>query len=174
MIGQRCIICYAEWRFVKGKWTCAHKHSCVIPNRVQYIERGNWSMKSYPPSRLPTPWAQGTACSCMLPPAHSPDCPGKNGVVLNPLEWVGPSMPGKYYHVLDGIVDQLMDDADLSDEDYDHLRGKAEGIAWCIAMLQNQVEPNVDSVRRESQRRREARVAAANGANHKSKKKVAA
>lgn len=178
MIGQRCIICYAAWAFdsKSGAWSIRHKRTCLIPNRVQYIERGIWSMKSYgnAGSRTPVSWSQSTRCICLGVPKHSQDCPGKDGVIVNPLEWVGPDVMRKYYEELDGLVDILIDSKphELSEEDADHTRGKAEAIAWCIAMLQNQVEPNVDAVRRESMRRREMRTAASNGAKPKRKVKA--
>lgn len=124
-------------------------------------------MKSYGNTGGHTPmsWAQSTPCVCLGVPQHSSDCPGRNGVVLNPNEWVGIRLMEDYRVELDKVVDLLLDGQLKTKSAMMHLRGQAEMLAWCIAKMQNQAEPNIDAVREESMRRWEARLAAANG-NH--------
>lgn len=72
-------------------------------------------------------------------------------------EHVGRSILEILWEALDLKMEQL-GEADAAEEGWDHagweqygmLRGKAAGLAYAIAVLQNPYEPNIDAVRNEA------------------------
>jgi hypothetical protein len=63
---------------------------------------------------------------------------------------------------LDGCIDTLMDndtqDLSIDDADLNRLKGRAEGVAWCIAvMTQSPREININAIKTEAMERWEAR-----------------
>lgn len=155
-----CINCKRPWlesiKIGYGATPVAQiKHKVECPDYVQSL--GGVETREREPVKT-TPWAQSTACKCLHPPTHSADCPGKNGVVLDPYDYVGPKILESYWLQLDECVDSLLDES-LPKTSAAMMRGRAEAYAWCIAKLINQAEPNMKSVRDESMRRRAARLA---------------
>ena len=57
---------------------------------------------------------------------------------------------------LDAIMERLMTDQEAED---DRDPGRAEGVAYCIAVMQNPYLPNIDAVREQAMERWEASVA---------------
>lgn len=60
----------------------------------------------------------------------------------------GPSILESYWSELDRLYDVL-----AHDNRSEATRGRAQGVAWCIAKMLNPYDPNIEAVRREAKRR---------------------
>jgi hypothetical protein len=74
-------------------------------------------------------------------------CPG-----LHPRSCAGRSLQDMMWDELLTVVDRLVqgDGAEAEDD-----RGKAQGIAYCLAITQNPYKPNMEAIREEAMRRYE-------------------
>ena len=64
-------------------------------------------------------------------------------------QYAGRSIIEIMWEELDGIMDQIMDLRELDKQDLDPqwAKGRANGVAWCISVLQNPYVANVAQVR---------------------------
>lgn len=99
-------------------------------------------------------WLQQTRCVCLEPPEHREDCPGNRGVlVLNEMH--GASAREKLWEELDKGTAGLMDYAAsiISPVQTEAQKNFTRGIAFALAIMENPVEPDIDSIRKEAMRR---------------------
>lgn len=68
----------------------------------------------------------------------------------------GPSLLEKMWEELDSIVDRLMEGAEAADG---RDPGRAEGVAYCIAIVQMPYAPDMMAIRAQAMDRRAERVA---------------
>lgn len=98
-------------------------------------------------------WKQMSRCTCLQPPSHQADCPGRQGVIVLGEDNGGPSAREKLWAKLDEITAGLlgMKKADVNYAGV--VKAEAATIAWCLALLDNPSEPDVNAVRKEAMRR---------------------
>lgn len=103
--------------------------------------------------RLPSGWKQMTRCTCLQPPTHQSDCPGKQGVVVLGEDHGGPSARQRIWIRLDSHMDGLMGKSDFDLKYAAVPKAEAAMLAWCLAAMDNPADPDVDAIRKEAVKR---------------------
>jgi hypothetical protein len=70
----------------------------------------------------------------------------------------GPTILEMMWQELDSVVDRLMEDGAQAEDGRDP--GRAEGVAYCIAIITNPYEVNIEAIREEAMVRWETRTTA--------------
>lgn len=69
----------------------------------------------------------------------------------------GPSLLEQMWAELDSIVDRLVEPGAVAEDGRDP--GRAEGVAWCIALVQTPYAPDMEAIRVQAMERRAKREA---------------
>lgn len=97
-------------------------------------------------------WKQMIRCTCLHPPTHQADCPGKQGVVVIGEDNVGPSARQKLWAELDKLTSWLMSKKGTRTFTGTQ-QAEAGAFALALALLDNPSDPDIDAVRKEAMKR---------------------
>jgi len=89
-------------------------------------------------------WEQRTPCNCLHPPTHSPDCTGRQGLVVISNE-PGATAQDRLWAELVSCIG-LLKGAKKGDE---KLAEYTRGIATALAYIRSPLSPNVDAIRKD-------------------------
>lgn len=144
--GHRELASRRTWNVFHDFWL--HRAS---PTRPDHEHEGYmWTGWERETVRVPSGWKQMSRCTCLQPPTHQADCPGKQGVVVLGEDHGGHSAREQMWAKLDEITSGLMG---RTLEDMKEGRAEAATIAWCLALLDNPGSPDVSAVRKEAMKR---------------------
>lgn len=119
------------------------------------FSRGTDNGTSREEGTMRTRWVQTTGCTCLDPPKHMADCPGRSGtIILNgSVEGKGLSIIHQLWSELDRLMAALKEGTD-ADDGGDRFR--AQGLAFALAVFINPASPDVQEIRRTAVERWEA------------------
>lgn len=147
--GHRRFSARRTWNVYHDFWL--HRASPTVPDHEHesYLWTG-WERMN---TRLPKGWKQMSRCTCLQPPTHQADCPGRQGVVVLSEDNGGPSARERIWIRLDSHTDGLMS---KSTEEFKFgavPKAEAATLAWCLAVMDNPSDPDVNAVRKEAMKR---------------------
>lgn len=96
-------------------------------------------------------WVQTSPCNCLHPPQHSPDCTGRQGLVLVSKEQNNSGATGQDF-LWDELV-SCIDELKGERKDDEGLKGYCRGLTRALAVVRSPHSPSVDGVRKEAMER---------------------
>jgi hypothetical protein len=148
--GHRRFSSRRTWDVYHDHWLHRAKPGEPTHQHAGYLWTG-WERETV---KVVPGWKQMTRCTCLHPPSHQADCPGRQGVVVLGEDNAGPNAREKMWKALDQRTDGLLD---KTFEDMKEARAEAATLAWCLALLDNPSAPDPEAVRKEAMRRRKER-----------------
>lgn len=147
--GHRRFSSRRTWDVYHDHWLHRAKPGGADHEHGQYLWTG-WERDTM---RTLPGWKQMSRCTCLQPPTHQDDCPGRKGVVVLSEENTGPSAREKMWQRLDAITDGLKATNEIDLKYAAVPKAEAAAIAWCLALLDNPSEPDTSAIRKESMKR---------------------
>ena len=144
--GHRRFASRRTWDVYHDYWLHRAKPDSPDHAHAGYLWKG-WERGTV---RVLPGWKQMSRCTCLQPPTHQADCPGKQGVVTLGEDNGGPNAREKMWAALDQRTDGLKA---LAFEDMVSARVEASTLSWCLAILDSPSDPDQNAIRKEAMRR---------------------
>jgi len=145
--GHRRFSSRRTWDVYHDHWLHRAKPGEPTHQHAGYLWTG-WERETV---KVVPGWKQMTRCTCLHPPSHQSDCPGRQGVVVLGEDNAGPSARERMWEELDSLTDLLL--TRKSKQEATEQQVRAGTIAWCLALLDSPSEPDITAVRKEAMKR---------------------
>lgn len=131
----------------RATWLAYHDHFLHKAPRISGHQHTGYLWTGWEKQDMTTgvKWEQRSPCNCLHPPAHSPDCTGRQGLVV--LSGGGGSTAQDRLWKELVLCINLLKGAKKGDAE---VSGFARGLATALAHIRSPLQPNVDAIRKEA------------------------